>query len=709
MSRKQSNDDVIVIDSDDELDRKPAAKPSLAKPKQTNNNKTECISLLDSSDEEENPGLSDNFTSNSKRSKRKRPQESLNDTQSQTQSQLSTRSTNTELSDHELALQLQRNEQLGSQKSSAIDVDQYMSNSKEGKAWLAVQEIITLIKNAKEQFMTDRNGLKEYCVEPVMVDDMVFMATDMLDKQEEYVKAGVNGYIDTGYHYTKSQNLTKIRSHGLMTAAERSEKNVTSTIGGSYFGDGIYTANNGTNFKGFGDIGIIVCRLQGNVVRATGRLMPHQLNSKDSLVLKVDVNTVVGDKGATAGLRRGIGGMMGMGDSICNSEGWPIDPQFHEIVLRSSKQCLPAIRFDEKIRETKKGKEMIRYLKYSLQQIMDRRFNNGMKRVNLDDTPIVIPSRDVMNMPASIPPSNPAFAFPFPASSVAAASSHFGAPPHRSSAPPSFSLATLQATAKPRHQRKRPTHWGGFPGTHSSGGFASSSSAPPPFIGGSFGPFGGSSSSSDETLHYTAPRCLSKGVSTDATTAPPSTYDKNEECAICMEELKTNCVALKVCGHIFHSACIQQACKVKPQCPTCRKSIGNPQGKCPSGQMTISNSSTRCTGYAVDSIIISYNIPSAVQKSYHDNPGTRHSGKMETCYLPNNDEGQALLKRLKFAFLHGLTFTVGQSMTLGTSNCCTVSYLICAHDVFIHRSSFTDLFSCLVGFYSSQNITQWRS
>ena len=506
MSRKQSNDDVIVIDSDDELDRKPAAKPSPPnQPKQSHNNNTECISLLDSSDEEENPGISHNYTGNSKRSKRKRPPESL--TQSQTQSQLSTRSTNTELSDHELALQLQRNEELGSQKSSAIDVDQYMSNSKEGKAWLAVQEIITLIKNAKEQFMTDKNGLKEYCVEPVMVDDMVFMATDMLDKQEEYVKAGVNGYIDTGYHYTKSQNLTKIRSHGLMTAAERSEKNVTSTIGGSFFGDGIYTANNGTNFKGFGDVGIIVCRLQGNVVRTTGRLMPHQLNSKDSLVLKVDVNTVVGDKGATAGLRRGIGGM-GMGDSICNSEGWPIDGQFHEIVLRSSKQCLPAIRFDEKIRETKKGKEMIRYLKYSLQQIMDRRFNTGHKQIDLDDTPIVIPERDVMRMPAtSIPPTNPTrggFAFPFPASSVAAASPHFGAP-HRSSAPPPFSLATLQATANPsRGYRKRPTHWGGFPGSaHSSGGFASSLSVPPPFMssfgGGSFGGSSSSSSSGHET------------------------------------------------------------------------------------------------------------------------------------------------------------------------------------------------------------------
>jgi DNA-binding PadR family transcriptional regulator len=41
--------------------------------------------------------------------------------------------------------------------------------------------------------------------------------------------------------------------------------------------------------------------------------------------------------------------------------------------------------------------------------------------------------------------------------------------------------------------------------------------------------------------------------------------------------------------------------------------------------------------------------------SYHDNPGQRQSGKCAIAYLPNNAEGQMLLKRLKYAFMHWLT------------------------------------------------------
>ncbi len=37
----------------------------------------------------------------------------------------------------------------------------------------------------------------------------------------------------------------------------------------------------------------------------------------------------------------------------------------------------------------------------------------------------------------------------------------------------------------------------------------------------------------------------------------------------------------------------------------------------------------------------------------------------------SNLDGQALLKRLKYAFLHGLTFTVGTSLTTGRDNQCT--------------------------------------
>lgn len=38
--------------------------------------------------------------------------------------------------------------------------------------------------------------------------------------------------------------------------------------------------------------------------------------------------------------------------------------------------------------------------------------------------------------------------------------------------------------------------------------------------------------------------------------------------------------------------------------------------------------------------------------------------------ISNTDE-QALLKRLKYAFLHGLTFNVGTSLTTGLKNQCT--------------------------------------
>ena len=59
--------------------------------------------------------------------------------------------------------------------------------------------------------------------------------------------------------------------------------------------------------------------------------------------------------------------------------------------------------------------------------------------------------------------------------------------------------------------------------------------------------------------------------------------------------------------------------------------------------------------------------------SYHVNPGQRQQGKNESAYLPNNIDGQNLLKRLKYAFMHGLTFTVGTSMTSRAPNQCTWS------------------------------------
>jgi hypothetical protein len=90
--------------------------------------------------------------------------------------------------------------------------------------------------------------------------------------------------------------------------------------------------------------------------------------------------------------------------------------------------------------------------------------------------------------------------------------------------------------------------------------------------------------------------------------------------------------------------------------------------------MTISTSSIRCEGFETNTTIsIKYDVPSDIQKSYHVNPGQRYRGKRTVAYLPNNLDGRDLLKRLKYAFMHGLTFTVGTSMTTNEQNQCTWS------------------------------------
>ena len=155
-----------------------------------------------------------------------------------------------------------------------------------------------------------------------------------------------------------------------------------------------------------------------------------------------------------------------------------------------------------------------------------------------------------------------------------------------------------------------------------------------------------------------------------------SLFKVDDECPICQEVLRPDpCVILAVCNHVFHRSCVEHAFEVKSQCPICRKEIGKPQGKSPSGSMSVSYSSSLCcSGFDFDStIVVTYSMKSGTQKSYHENPGQSHSGKRTTAYIPGNTEGEKLLKRLKYAFLRGLTFTVGMSLTTGIANKCTWS------------------------------------
>jgi len=210
-----------------------------------------------------------------------------------------------------------------------------------------------------------------------------------------------------------------------------------------------------------------------------------------------------------------------------------------------------------------------------------------------------------------------------------------------------------------------------------------------------------------DTLTYTAPEVLHEVHLDEAkifVDAPPPTSKRSaeekkqadgapsyatashdDECAICLDNLWNasgdRVVSLKGCDHRFHYDCIHEALKKGgAKCPLCSKVVHQDQdgadltskGKSPSGTMQATTIPTPCSGYGhAQTIQISYNIPSGVQKSYHQNPGVHFSGARRVAYLPDTTEGKALLERMQYAFCHGLCFMVGTSLTTSQPNVVT--------------------------------------
>ncbi|KAG8430906.1 hypothetical protein GDO86_019770, partial [Hymenochirus boettgeri] len=70
----------------------------------------------------------------------------------------------------------------------------------------------------------------------------------------------------------------------------------------------------------------------------------------------------------------------------------------------------------------------------------------------------------------------------------------------------------------------------------------------------------------------------------------------------------------------------------------------------------------------------------------HPHPGTPYSGTSRTAYLPNNKEGQEVLRLLRRAFDQKLIFTIGRSRTTGAEN--TVTWNDIHHKTSMFSGSF---------------------
>lgn len=181
-------------------------------------------------------------------------------------------------------------------------------------------------------------------------------------------------------------------------------------------------------------------------------------------------------------------------------------------------------------------------------------------------------------------------------------------------------------------------------------------------------------------LQYNAPDSFANATDIASMVVKVTSIDRvssKSECPLCLEVLDClhggsqdqDVVALK-CGHRLHHHCAVSSIKNDTRCPMCRAQVTEPRGKMPSGTMNVSISNvTHCAGFgSTTTIIIDYTIRGGVQKEYHEHPGCRHGSTIRRAYVPNTIEGKRLTKRLIYAFEHGLTFTVGTSMTTGKTN-----------------------------------------
>lgn len=156
----------------------------------------------------------------------------------------------------------------------------------------------------------------------------------------------------------------------------------------------------------------------------------------------------------------------------------------------------------------------------------------------------------------------------------------------------------------------------------------------------------------------------------------------NQECPVCFDPLIVHekshdngdaLVRLLGCHHIFHEDCLLQFVGQSLICSVCQRPMKQPQGDMPTGIMTSRREpETTCSGYEpAGSIVIEYIFHGCSQLPYHPHPGVDHDTLARTAYLPDTAEGDALLKRLKYAFLRGLTFTVGFSQSQRRDDCVT--------------------------------------
>ncbi|GMI49858.1 hypothetical protein ScalyP_jg4078 [Parmales sp. scaly parma] len=494
-----------------------------------------------------------------------------------------------------------------------------------GRALLLVQKVLAIVSHTNQ-------------VEPIARDIMVDFAQALVVKQTEF--SGRDKLITVGYHWTSKANVKKIASNGLMSKAERDGANVQSASHGAVFGDGIYTASQPLEFKNmYGDQVIMLIVAMGKTEYVGRKYGPRSDPS---------FNTVVGNK---------------------NKKDCQFGDAMNEIVLQQSSQVIPVFVADNKVFNSPAGKSDFFRIQAEVGEII-KMLNDPAKYLNMPDNHVV----------------------------------SFAPPPQQQQ------QMQMQQQVQQLQQQQGPSGFigslvgaGGFGG----GGFAAIQQQiqqlqqqqvaqmqmqqilPPPSLmmmgqsgpparkkitakrkRGSLAPF--SPSQNFPTLKYKMPTSLAASNLT-LKRAKTTEIGETDECSICLEHLTSGNVRKMKCGHMFHFECITLAVKSSTSCPCCRVPFSDVVGSCPSDILEISTFPMDLTGEGCGAYQLSFKLKSGTQQAFHPTPGKKFAGTTRVAYFPATKEFVLVLQRIKWAFMHGLAFTIGTSMTTGAAGVITYS------------------------------------
>ena len=140
----------------------------------------------------------------------------------------------------------------------------------------------------------------------------------------------------------------------------------------------------------------------------------------------------------------------------------------------------------------------------------------------------------------------------------------------------------------------------------------------------------------------------------------------SNDCSICLCPLDEGVIKMHKCdNHYFHDDCIRMLFTTTGfrWCPICRyeylPSFGSQP---PGGIMTFDVIQSPLSGYTCKTIRIRYSFPDGEYK------GVSYTGNTRLAYLPDNEEGNIVLRMLIKCFRYRKTFMIGDSLTTGIKN-----------------------------------------